>query len=322
MMLKLPSITIAKKIAICFLCFSLLNFSYTYAQSNLPSNLPNASAYGTCYAKATTADIFETTEKEVLVKESYIKTVNVPTVYDTISEQIIVKEAYTEYVSVPPVYEIITEKVLVKDASPIVSESYENIKTTNLINEDYGRWVQKKDPKCFSKNPEDCLVMMWEKVPAKYETSTQKVLTEISNNETGEIAPEYKEVTKKIIKIPASTREVYHPAEYGTIKKRVLVTPAKTEHITIPAEYKKVPEKRLVKTGGESVWAEILCPNKVNANVVKQIQLALRNKGYYIKQDGIWGNETRNALEKFQKNNGLPIGNINKETLQALYLSL
>jgi hypothetical protein len=180
----------------------------------------------------------------------------------------------------------------------------------------------KKRPKCFSKNPEDCLVMMWEKVPAKYETSTQKVLTEISNDETGEIAPEYKEVTKKIIKIPASTREVYHPAEYGTIKKRVLVTPAKTEHITIPAEYKKVPEKRLVKTGGESVWAEILCPNKVNANVVKQIQLALRNKGYYIKQDGIWGNETRNALEKFQKNNGLPIGNINKETLQALYLSL
>ncbi len=53
---------------------------------------------------------------------------------------------------------------------------------------------------------------------------------------------------------------------------------------------------------------------------VKKIQTALKEKGYFnSKIDGIFGTLTKNAVERFQKDNGLTVdGIVGKNTLKAL----
>jgi peptidoglycan hydrolase-like protein with peptidoglycan-binding domain len=78
----------------------------------------------------------------------------------------------------------------------------------------------------------------------------------------------------------------------------------------------------LVKAGGFSEWREVLCQNKVNAVKVQEIQAALKARGYDPGPvDNIMGKKTKDALVKFQKANGLPVGQLDFETLRALGVS-
>jgi hypothetical protein len=69
-------------------------------------------------------------------------------------------------------------------------------------------------------------------------------------------------------------------------------------------------------------WHEVLCNDKLNGGyTVLQIQVALMAKGYDLglkKADNIMSSSTKTALSKYQKENGLPIGNLNFETLKSL----
>ena len=52
---------------------------------------------------------------------------------------------------------------------------------------------------------------------------------------------------------------------------------------------------------------------------ISQIQEALRAKGYDPgPTDNVLGAKTREALTQFQKDNNLPVGNLNVETMRAL----
>lgn len=56
---------------------------------------------------------------------------------------------------------------------------------------------------------------------------------------------------------------------------------------------------------------------------VRQVQQALRNLGFDIDMDGIFGNGTRSVVEEFQKQHSLQVdGKVGSETLQALGLKL
>ena len=124
-----------------------------------------------------------------------------------------------------------------------------------------------------------------------------------------------------MIKTPASFKTETVPAEYATIEKRMLKTPAGYEEIEIPAEYETVTKKRLVKAGGFSEWREVLCPAEITQYTITQIQTALEERGYDVGPaaiDNILGKDTRAALTQFQKDNELPVGNLDYETLKAL----
>lgn len=87
-------------------------------------------------------------------------------------------------------------------------------------------------------------------------------------------------------------------------------------------QYDIVEEKRLVSSGGYTEWVEILCAAKTSDSVVRNVQKALNAKGYNVGSvDGILGIQTRSMLVKYQKENGLPMGNLNIETLNALGVS-
>jgi len=96
-------------------------------------------------------------------------------------------------------------------------------------------------------------------------------------------------------------------------------TPASTRTIEIPAEFATVSKKRLVKKGGFTEWREVLCNDRVTGYTIRQIQAALRERGYDPGPiDNVLGAQTKAALTKFQKDNNLPVGQLDIETLRAL----
>jgi peptidoglycan hydrolase-like protein with peptidoglycan-binding domain len=60
----------------------------------------------------------------------------------------------------------------------------------------------------------------------------------------------------------------------------------------------------------------------MDANTVQEVQTSLRNEGYSVSTDGVWGPQTAEALRQFQQANGLSTtGTVNAETLAALEIN-
>lgn len=303
----------------------------TPLQLSLPRSLPTTSPtsnqlpqpddYDKCFSRATMSDQYEWIDKEVEVRKASVKVIEVPAEYETIQEKVLVKEETVQYVIVPPRYKMITEKVIVKEAAKVLTEKYENVTETVLTQSAYGEWAEIIDPNCFSSNPKDCTIMQWREVPAAYDTLKRKMLTQVGDYAAEEIPSEYIMVQKRVMIEPAKVVERIIPAEYKEVRKRIVVSPAKKEEILIPATYETVKEKRLVKKGGEIVWVEVLCPLKVKEGVLRQIQVALLNEGIYKGAiTGKFNAKMKRALKRFQESNGLPVGNLNTETLLTLGL--
>jgi peptidoglycan hydrolase-like protein with peptidoglycan-binding domain len=71
---------------------------------------------------------------------------------------------------------------------------------------------------------------------------------------------------------------------------------------------------------GGQAQARAVSPQTLDNSDVKQIQQALDQKGFTVgKVDGIWGRETRSALEQFQRKQNLQAkGQLDQPTLSAL----
>lgn len=284
---------------------------------------PMPSEYGKCYAKCRIPERYESAQTQVLVKEASSKRIVKPAAYETVSEQVLVKEASKKLIPVPAEYETVSEQVLIKEASTKLIETaprYETRTERVLVSDAYGKWVRKKKgPSCLSANPDDCYIMCWEEVPAQYKNISKQVLVSSGESRSVEIPAEYRTVTRRVLKTPATVREVEIPAEYKTITRKVLSHPATTEEISIPAEYKTVTERRLVEQGGYTRWTEVVCDKDMTDSYISRVQRALKDRGYDPGViDGVMGGRTKAALEKFQQDNNLPVGNLNKETTNAL----
>ena len=73
--------------------------------------------------------------------------------------------------------------------------------------------------------------------------------------------------------------------------------------------------------GKLSEWYEILCNNyAIPMTTIRRIQEALNARGYAVKEDSIMGKATKKALTKYQKDKGLPVGLLDKNTLKSLGL--
>ena len=310
-------------IAILLLCCSW-TISFGQIDDDVRFNdLPPKAEYGKCYAKCKTPDSYETFTRKVLVEEAYTKTTTIPAVYETVQKEVMVREGGMDYKVIPATYKTITEKELVEPEQKLVNiipAKFETRTRKVLVSEETGKWVKKKkDPNCFSENPEDCLIACYEKIPAQYKTETYEVQISAEKKEEKIIPAKYKTITRQVIDTPEETIEVPYDPVYKTITEKVMVTPERIDAEEVPAVYKEVEEKRLSKKGGYTVWTEILCANKTSASTIRKLQRALRAEGYSVGVvDGVLGTRTQTALKQFQTDNQLPIGNMNMETLEAL----
>lgn len=301
----------------CFTLFGQLDDDVRF------SDLPPDAQYGKCYAKCKTPDIYNTFKRKVLVEESYVKTTTIPAVYKDVERKVVVKEGGVNYKKIPAKYKTITEKEVVEPERTeikIIPAKYETKTRKVLVSPESGKWVKKKkDPHCFSENPDDCLIACYEKIPAKYSTESYEVMIEPERTIENVIPAVYKTVTREVVDVPEQTLEIPYDPVYKTITEKVMVTPERVEEELIPAIYKEVEEKKLAEKGGYTVWTEILCADKTSASTIRKLQRALRTEGYSVGTiDGKMGLRTQTALKQFQTEHGLPVGNLNIETLNAL----
>ncbi len=195
-------------------------------------------------------------------------------------------------------------------------------------------------------------------VPQQTKTITTKVLVTPATEEAITIPEETKTITRRVVDVPASVKKqtadpVYKeytrrvrsgcpdgyayadasnpsddcirmidiPAQYGKQSKRVVKSPAATRTIDVPEQTRTVTKRVLVKAGGFTEWREVVCGGDITSALVRQVQNALIARGFNVGAagaDNVMGRDTKAALVKFQKDNGLPVGNLDFETLKAL----
>ena len=87
-------------------------------------------------------------------------------------------------------------------------------------------------------------------------------------------------------------------------------------------EMEYLTETILLKSGGYTEWVEVICDNKRSSDLISNIQSNLIVQGYYTGDvSGAFNTETKDALIQFQKNNQLPIGQMDVLSLEALGVS-
>lgn len=100
--------------------------------------------------------------------------------------------------------------------------------------------------------------------------------------------------------------------------------------LALPAAAQQTQEDPAAMPGQETQQQETMqqqglqaepAPMGMDEQSIRELQQALNNAGYDVMVDGIWGQQTRTALEEFQQQEGIePTGEPDPQTLAALEL--
>ena len=248
---------------------------------------------------------FGTETQQVLVKEETVTYSVIPAVYETVTEQIIVEVESIATTVVPATFETYTEQVLVRAA-------YSTWKPGSGL---YGRGGGSATTNASGVATGELLCRV--EVPAQYDTVTRTRLVSAESTSTEVIPAKYGTVTSQVVAQPPQVVEEVIPAVYDTVTRRIELTPATTDVTVIPATYKTL-ERSVVSSSGGLEWREVLCDTNASTAKIAEIQAALSAAGYTAPSDGAFGPETLNAMESFQRANGLPVGYLTISTVEAL----
>ena len=282
--------------------------------------LPPAAKPGECYARAFVPAQYKPVTKTVLKREAGERVETLPAVYGTTEEQVLVQEASQKLELIPAKYGWKEEQVLVKEASTQLVEQpavYESVEEKVLVRDGYTTWKKGRGPIERIDNATGEIMCLVE-VPPEYKTVIKKVLKTPASVREVAIPAEYKTVRRRVVVEPAKTVTVDVPAKYSTVKVSKLVEPAKQRRIEIPAEYQDVSDKVMVSEG-RLEWRPILCETNTSPDVIRKLQMALRDAGHNPGPvDGVLGKSTMAAVNAYQKANGLASGQLTINTLKKL----
>jgi hypothetical protein len=163
-----------------------------------------------------------------------------------------------------------------------------------LIQTATARWVVSKLRKdCAMTHPSNCLHLAFIEVPSIYKTVQKRVLIATAHQQR------YDDLDTIVFK--------------QVIENKALIKTA----IEVPPQYEKIfrPTNPSAKY---SDWRELICCGFINTQV-RQVQLALRKRGYYSGPfEDVMDAATKNALTRFQKDKKLNAGTLDSATLKAL----
>jgi hypothetical protein len=171
-------------------------------------------------------------QRSVLVKEAAEALTTIPATYRTVTETVVVNQAHTRTEVIPAVYDSVSEQVKVREGytawlpgsavagyAPGAANSY---KPGQISKSDglEGKGLVQHNP-------------AYGGLPTK-QLPTGEVLCLV------EVPPEYKTITKQVLRTPARTVEVLVPAETRVITRQVVDQPARVERRAVPAVYDSV----------------------------------------------------------------------------------
>jgi len=77
--------------------------------------------------------------------------------------------------------------------------------------------------------------------------------------------------------------------------------------------------KQLEFAGGQTEWRQVLCEKELTSELVMDVQNFLFGEGLYLEPiNGMITDQTQTALEDYQREQSLPIGHFDFETLEAM----
>ncbi len=133
-----------------------------------------------------------------------------------------------------------------------------------------------------------------------------------------EIPAKFAKIKKLVVDTAASTVEEKVEALTKLVKVANVATEAEEIRTKIPAEFKTV-EKRSKISDERLEWRRVLCKTNMGPDINKRIQQALKDAGVYRGPiDGAIGRGTMIAVEKYQRQNGLPTGGLTIDVLEKL----
>ncbi len=287
---------------------------------------------------------YEWVEEKVLVKEATTKVETVPPVYETVTEKIMIAPATTMWkkgrgpkekidnttgeimclVEVPAQYKTVTKRVVKTPATTRTVEipaEYKTMRVRKMV--EPAREIRKEIPAEYSEVTKRIKVsdeaIAWYPKGNVPEDAGKATGNELCLKEEPAV---YKTVTKRVLKSPATTKRIEIPAEYKTVKLRKLVQAAQEKRIPIPAKTQMITKR--VKVADERLeWRPILCETNTTPKLIKQVQQALKDAGFYKGPiDGIYGSMTQRAVDEYQRKQGMGRGGLTLKTLEALNINL
>ena len=297
------------------------------------ADYPPSANPGECFARVLIPETTEVVTEQVVDRPESTEVKVIPATYGTETQQVLVKEETVKYTVIPATYETVTEQVVIEPESTktvVVPAKFETYTEQVLVRDAYSTWkpgaglygrgaagtgTAAADPNGAGVATGELLCRI--EVPAQYDTVTRTRLVQPETTETQVIPAKYGTVERQVVAQPPQVVEETIPAVYDTITKRVELTPATTEEIVIPATYKTI-QRRVVSNAGGLEWREVLCDTNASPQKIAEIQAALTAAGYTAPSDGVFGPATLNAMEAFQRANGLPVGYLTISTVEAL----
>ncbi|MEZ4906199.1 MAG: peptidoglycan-binding domain-containing protein [Saprospiraceae bacterium] len=301
---------------------------------------------------------FKTVTEKVLVKEAYKVAKIVPATYKTETVSLMVKPAFTTYQKKPANFRDEVETIDVSPKSTKWVHKKSDANCLSADPDDCMIWCLVETPaeyKTVTKkvlvgcdagwtiNGSDCVKS--NKVDAVYKTYTKQVVDTPAKVEYTEYPAEFKTRTYQQLVSEAKVVEETVPAEYTTWKYEKLSSDASATESPVTAQYmnrtfenlgadaslstESVPgetvniQKTTISAAGgfSEEWREVVCEADVTPRLIAQVQRALIERGYSVGLagvDNVFGVDTKAALKKFQQDKGLPVGNLDFETLKAL----
>ena len=287
---------------------------------------------------------YEMVEKVIEIKPASKETITIPATYDYTEEKVLIEKEKTVWkkgtnpaqkldgatgeimclVKIPPKYKIIKKKVVKTPATtkvveiPAVSKTIKvkklvsAAKTETITIPEVKSTIQKK---VLDTKPAFSWIRVGESVEKGLGYTGHKICLVASDAKS-------QKVTKTVLDVPATTKEIVIEPTYKMIKVKKLVEEAKEIKTPIEAVYKMINKKEKASEAHQS-WERILCQTNMNKSVILKIQNALKAKEYNPgKIDGVLGRDTRLALDKYQRDNSLATGGITYETLKSLNIEL
>ncbi len=303
-----------------------------YDQIATSAGYPPDAKPGQCFARVLIPEVTEVTAEQVVDTPERTEVKTIPARYETLEERVLVKEESVVYDVIPARYETVTEEVVIADEgvrTEIIPARYESYQEQVLVRSAYTTWkpgkglIGRKGSSPYGKTLQTIVqptgeILCKVEVPAQYKTVTRKRLVQPEEVREIAIPGKTKTITKQVVAEPPRTVERVIPAVYDTITVRKMVEPSREERIAIPATYKTI-EKVNVVGGGDLQWREVLCDTNTTAQIISRIQQALKEKGYSPgRVDGVFGESTLRAMERFQKDNSLIVGQLTIQTVEAL----
>ncbi len=126
----------------------------------------------------------------------------------------------------------------------------------------------------------------------------------------GNRSSEYNNVEEvELVIVPETPTSAAEVKKYLTVKDT-----SKTENFRIV----KIQTKELVK-GGFTGWKEVICNSDVTPEFYTKINRALFREGYNVDpKSSIMSDRSKKALVQYQRDNDMPIGQIDMDTINAL----